>query len=139
YVASIAPGTDAELELLRDGEPMRLDVKIGYRPEDQEFAQARLEPQAANDRLGITVRPLAPARARQLGIDGGVEIAAVAPEGPAGRAGAGVNDVIVELQRRPIRSLKDYGAALAALRSGEMALIRLQREGAAIYVALRVP
>jgi serine protease Do len=144
YVALVAPGNKAELLVLRDGAEKTFAVKVGERPEDEKLAMARGgepdQPEAASDDLlGISVQPLSSARAHRMGVDSGVQIVSVDPDGPAARAGARAGDVIVEMQRRGIRSPSDYQAALGMLKPGDMALLRLQRQNASIYLAIRIP
>jgi serine protease Do len=144
FVAFVPPGTKANLTVIRDGKQRALEVTVGQRPEDEGDSDASgesgsgEETPSGKDRLGVSVQPPGP-RAQRLGLEGGVQIAELDPEGPAAHAGARPGDIIVELQRQPIRSVKDYSAAVGALRPGDMALLRLQRENASIYVAVRVP
>jgi serine protease Do len=140
YVAFIAPGTSTKLTVLREGKERNLEVTLGERPEDEDLV-GRTEPRGApsSDKLGLSVAPLSAARANRSGIDGGVQVTQVKADGPAARAGVQPGDVVVELQRQPIRTVGDYAGALASLRPGEMALLRLQRESASIYIAVRLP
>jgi serine protease Do len=125
---------------LRDGKNKSVDLKVGLRPEDEEASAGSedLPAPGETDRIGLSVQPLSPQHATRLGIEGGVQIAKLRPEGSAARAGARVGDAIVELQRQPIHSIHDYQAALADLKPGDMALLRLQRENASIYLAVHV-
>ncbi len=140
-IAFLPPGTVVQLALLRDGKARTLDVKIGLRPEDDDGGaeEPPAEASATSDKLGITVVPLNAQRAARLGIEFGVQVASVKPDGAAARAGARPGDVLVELQRRPIRTLQDYQETLATLKPGDLALLRLQRENASSYIAVKVP
>ncbi len=142
YVAFATPGQKAQLTVVRDGKERGVDIKVGARPEDSESPAGDLsaagEPASRLDLLGLAVQPVAPARLQHLGVEGGVQVAQVWPDGPAGRAGVRPGDVIVEMQRQPVRSAEEYAAAISQLSPGEMALIRLQRETASVYVAVRI-
>ncbi|MFN7131046.1 MAG: DegQ family serine endoprotease, partial [Myxococcales bacterium] len=113
YVAFIPPGGTASLTVYREGKEQTFNVKVSERPDEEEDGAnappARNTP--TSDKLGLSVAPLAAARAQRLGVDGGVQIEAVHPDGPAARAGARPGDVIVEVQRQPVRSVQEYVAA----------------------------
>jgi serine protease Do len=143
HVAFMPAGQKAQLTVLREGKERSIDVKVGERPEDQDGAEGDESPAAdpapRADLLGLSVQPVQPARAQRLGVEGGVQVAHVRPDGPAARAGMRPGDVIVEMQRQPVRSLAEYNAAISQLGSGEMALIRVQRDDSSVYVAVRIP
>lgn len=143
HVAFMPAGQKAQLTVLRDGKERSIDVKVGERPEDHDGDEGEESPAADPaprvDLLGLSVQPVQPARAQRLGVEGGVQVAQVRPDGPAARAGMRPGDVIVEMQRQPVRSMAEYNAAISQLGSGEMALIRVQREDSSVYVAVRIP
>ncbi|MGC4113819.1 MAG: DegQ family serine endoprotease [Myxococcales bacterium] len=141
-VAFLAPGVGVKLSLVRDGKPAALEVKLGARPDDGAVSSNDGEPEAVpatSDKLGLAVQPVAPTRAAKLGLESGVQISGLRPDSPAGRAGARVGDVVVELQRQPVRTMQDYAELVASLKPGDTALLRLQRENASVYVAVRIP
>jgi serine protease Do len=79
---------------------------------------------ASNDEmpLGITVRDLDPDAAVDLRIPGavqGVLVSEVDTAGPAHVAQVHPGQVIVEVNRHPVRSVADYRAVTSTLRSGE--------------------
>ncbi len=141
-VAFMPAGQKALLSVLRDGKERSVDVKVGERPEDSDNPEGEdgssAEP-SPGDQLGLSVQPVQPARAQRLGVEGGVQVAQIRPDGPASRAGVRQGDVIVEMQRQPVRSVEEYNAALSQLEPGAMALIRVQRDNSSVYVAVRIP
>lgn len=146
-VASVAPGASARLDIVRDGAKTVLSLKVGERPDDvDQLGEAGPEgqpptAQGKKDVLGLTVGPLGPDEASELGIspDAGVFVAKVEPESPAGQAGLQAGDVVLEVNRRRVRSLGEYRKALAVSHPGEMALLRIQRQREPLFVAVRVP
>jgi S1-C subfamily serine protease len=73
-----------------------------------------------------------------------VTIGAVAPKGPAQRAGLRAGDRIVGLGTAKIDSLADLRRALAALKPGDKTTMEIRRDGKAMSVpleiaALRIP
>ena len=70
--------------------------------------------------LGLTVQRLTPQMAESLGLEKseGVVVTAVEPGSAADDAGIRRGDVILEVDRQPMRNLDDYKKAVAAIRKG---------------------
>jgi serine protease Do len=141
-IAFVVPGSKIKLELLRNGKSKTIQVTIGQRPDEEETGAVSEAPsqQRSVDKLGIVTQPLSKRLRAQLGITHGIQIAHVDPSSPAARTGALPGDIIVEIQRQPVLSVSDYQRIIRSLGSGEVALLRLQRESnVSLYVAIRVP
>ena len=83
---------------------------------------------------------MTPDVARQLDLKtaSGVVVTRVEPTGPAAEAGLQRGDVILEVDRKPVKSIEDF-EKLTAQSDSKQVLMRVQREGGAIYVALAPP
>jgi serine protease Do len=146
-VAVIPPGGNADLTVLRGGDRKQFSIKVAQRPED-ESAIGRGEGEesgggAAKDqtpKLGVSVAPLTPELAQQLGISGdeGVAVVDLVEGGPADRAGLRRGDLILEVNRRPVRKPEDVRNAVANLKEGQMVLLRVRRGDQAVFVAVPV-
>ena len=138
-IASFAPGTQVALTIVRDGNQQQLHVTLGeLTPESARAAEegggGGQEGGAA--KLGITVSPLTPDRASQLGLRRGatgVVIDDVDPNGPAAQAGLQQGDVIQEVNRQAVRSPTDVRNALNASGSRTPVLL-INRSGQTIFV-----
>ena len=144
-VGTFAPGSKIGLETIRDGKAKSIQLKIGQRPEDEQLmAEAKGEeqggPVAEPDALGIAVQPLRGEQAQAMGLnaDDGVVVANVRNDGPAAQAGVEPGDVVLEVNRHKVHSVSEYQQAVGKVRTGEMALLRLQRQQSSIYVAVRI-
>jgi serine protease Do len=126
--ANLAPGTVATLDVWRDGAARQVPIKLGLRrvvdsAQRGPFRTTDVRP-ASNDQapLGITVRDLDPDAAVDLRIPGavqGVLVSEVDTAGPAHVAQVHPGQVIVEVNRHPVRSVADYRTVTSTLRSGE--------------------
>jgi len=87
------------------------------------------------------VENLTPETARQLGTNdlAGVVVTVVETGSPAHGAGLQPGDVIRELNRQRVRNQADYKRSLQALQPGADLLVLLERNGYAIYVAMKIP
>ena len=87
----------------------------------------------------MTVEPLTPERATQLGLHRaiqGVVLTDVDPSGPAAEAGIQVDDVITEVNHQTVKSASDVSAALQ--RSGSRpALLLVNRNGRSLFLAVQ--
>ena len=132
-IAARKPGTTATLQIVRDGRSINLPVKLAERPE-REPAQARPRderPQPSSQReapLGLSVRDLDRDLARRFNLPsgaGGVVVSRVEPMSPAFDAEIERGNVLLEINRRPVRSIEDYHRLTASVRSGDVLTLYL--------------
>lgn len=125
----------ATMKVLRDGKPLTVTARIAEMPESQKMAEAT---SPARERLGLAVQPLTPALAKQLGVPdtGGLVVAGVKDGSPAAEAGIQSGDVIVQVNRKPTRTVAEFRQALAAQKPGEPTLLQIHRGDASLFVAV---
>jgi len=58
---------------------------------------------------------------------------------PAEHAGIRVGDVILEIDRKPIGGLRDFGQVVSELTKGSGILFLVKREDTTLFLALRFP
>ncbi len=68
----------------------------------------------------------------------GLRVVAVRPGGPADTAGLRVGDVLVEMERRPLRTLDDMGDILRFRAAGQSVALTFDREGVRHVVTARL-
>lgn len=148
-VANIKPGTKIPLDILREGKPMRITATVGTRPTEEKLAQSNFDPdenkdfdqqgddadtKAIRDALGVSVIPLDPEIARQLGM--GTDIKGVVVDipgaGSAAQAGIRRGDVIVSVNYKAVTTTAQFAAAVSeAKKAGRSAvLLGVKRRGA---------
>ncbi|HSN69794.1 MAG TPA: Do family serine endopeptidase [Thermoanaerobaculia bacterium] len=150
YVSDQRPGTKLRLKVIRDGKDRTVTVTAGERPADGEEREPsqREDVDATRSKIGISIQELTPAVRQRYGLSDeltGVLITYVRPVSPAGEAGLAEGDIIVEMNRQPVRSAADVQRAIEGTRSGGRLLVYVTRpatrEGDAIsrYVTIAVP
>lgn len=114
-------GKEYPLVVSRDGKQQTLSVSVEEMPGEYTLAAREGSEQApsrvdAVESLGITVTPLTPQLAGQLGVQitEGLVVTAVDDSGLAGRAGVSVGDVIDRVGSTPVKTLDDLTAAVKA-------------------------
>ncbi len=133
-IALSPPGTLAHLKVLREGEPLELDVRIGTLEEDQ---FARLSKSRGAPDLGLSVQTITPKLARQLGVSAGegVVVTRVQPGSIADQAGIEPGALILQVNRQPISSAADFRHALASS-PNRQALLLVRHQGIQQFIVL---
>jgi serine protease Do len=136
-VAATAPNSEVELELFRDGKSQTLRVRVGELTD--EVAAAARPDAAATPQLGMTVRPLTPELAQQLGVEGtkGVVVTDVETGSVAANALIQPGDVIVSVAGNPINSVAEYREAMGKADLATGVRLQVERGGARRFVFLR--
>ena len=141
-IASMAPGTQVTLTLLRDNREQKITATLGEvkantaRNEEEESTR----PGSTNQgKLGLTVMPLTAEIASELNLRAGTQgvvIETVDPAGPAAEAGLQREDVIQEVNRQPIRSVDDLRSAIEK-NGNKPVLLLVNHHGETRFVAVR--
>ncbi|MGE3308820.1 MAG: DegQ family serine endoprotease [Limisphaerales bacterium] len=142
-VGQTPPEKEVTLSLLRDGKPQNLDVVLRELPEDGGLASLRRggPRSAASDTgglQGVVVSDVNAQMRQQFGLSGSVRGAVVTDvdeESAAWKGGLRPGDVLVEINRQPVR---DAESAIEIAQSLENSLIRLRvwRDGANRFVVV---
>ena len=144
-VADKNPGSEANVVVMRDGSRKTLDVKIGQMPtEDQVVAMNEQSgDQADTPKLGLALAQLTPDARESLNLSAdttGVVVTDVQPGSPAAEKGLQRGDVIVEADRKQVKSPEMVAEAVrkAAKRGEQSILLLVKREGQDRFVAVRL-
>lgn len=139
-VATVAPGTQVDVDIFRGGKKLTIPVKLGtLKDEEAQEKVARLQPSDVEETLGLQVQAITPEIARTLRLENteGVVVSQVAPEGPAAEAGVRRGDVVREVNRKPVTDMDSYQETTTQLDPESPVLLLLERRGSGIYVALK--
>ena len=134
-IASFHVGEKISVKVLRDGRELTFQVTVSERRDRPEVASSK----GGNADYGITPQDITPEIARYLGIPrkSGVVVAKVEEGSPADEVGIRAQDVIMQVNKVKISSLKEYNREMAkkASKSGVMLLVK--RGQATFWVPLR--
>ncbi len=135
-VASSPVGSEAEVDIVRNGKRMTITVTLGKLTDEEEDApvETRLE-------LGMSLETLTPDKAAAMGLTGteGVVVTQVAQGSPAAEAGVRPGDVIVEVDKTPVGNVENFEAAAARFNPGDTMLLLIKRRGATLFLTLKLP
>jgi serine protease Do len=122
------------MKVLRDKKELQLTVSVGELKDEEVVASA-----PEKGELGMTVQRLTPQIAESLGLERaeGVVVSAVDPGSAADEAGIRRGDVILEVDRKPIRNIDEYKKSLAGIRKGKGVLLLVRRGESTLFLALK--
>lgn len=138
-VGTTPPGKTVEIGIIRDKKPLFIRVTIAERTEEIE---AKLQPaeEKIEDPIGLEVEEITPKLARERGLSRteGVVVRRVIPGSIAEQVGIQENDIILEVNRKPINTIADYKEIISKYKKGTTLVMRLQRDGAIIYITAKI-
>jgi serine protease Do len=134
-VARTTPQEQVRVKVLRDKKETSFTVTIRELKEQEIVASANEKKES----LGLTVQGVAPQLAESLGLDRprGVVVTSVKPGSAGDEAGLQRSDVILEIDRKPIKGLSDYRRAIADVKQGKAILFLIRRGENTIFLALK--
>jgi serine protease Do len=138
-VANTDVGKTVKLDVIRDGRPVVVELKVGELKAEEDEMGEEAEAPAKADKLGLNVRDLTDQLAQTLGLERGtrgVLVTGVDPVSTAYERGIRQSDVILEVDRKKIASAKEYQAAIGMKKKGDTVLLLVKRAGnVTLYVA----
>ncbi|HEX5964386.1 MAG TPA: DegQ family serine endoprotease, partial [Pyrinomonadaceae bacterium] len=141
-VAALAPGTTTTVTVQRNGSDQNVSVALAElpdRPRENEETSSNGGGPGSSDRYGLTLRVYTAEFASRYGLDAddqGLLVTQVDPNGAAATAGIRQGDLIQEVNRRAVRNVPDFAAAIQ--QSGARpALLLVKRRNAVTFLTLR--
>jgi len=128
-------GASVKLGYLRDSKQGSANVAIGDRSKayadiatDTDETTSPQEADAGQNKLGITVSSIPPARLAKLGIKGGVIVSSVRPGSFADEINLGKGAIITAINKRPVTDEASYKAIVSSLKSNDDAVFVITDE-----------
>ncbi len=135
-VAETPVGKAVTVSVLRDGKGLDLRITVA------ELKEGSVSPRAAapEEDLGLKVDDIRPRWQMQFGLKEktGVVVLGVASGSPAEDAGLQAGDVIKEVNRKPVRNMKDYQEDIGKTAKNMAILLLVKRGAQTFYVSIRI-
>jgi S1-C subfamily serine protease len=144
-IASLKPGTDVALEIVREGARKTLTAQLVELADEEELGSAPKPPSESDDflsRLGFEATELTQSHRREYGLPAdvdGIVVTKVRALGPAGKANLREGDVILQVNHEPVTSVRQLRSTLETVPGGDPALFLIQRGEVELHLALRMP
>jgi serine protease Do len=136
-VAATPVGKTVEVALFRDGKVVKVRVTVGKLAGDGRQAHGVTD---TEQRMGLALTPLSDEVRERFGlaIESGVLVSAVDADGPAAGSNLRPGDVIVEVNGTEISGPNDLREIVAALDSGQVLRVLVQRGESSLYTTLKL-
>jgi len=142
-IADTPPKTQAKVGLLREGKTLEVTVTLAERPKTpQEQAPEESPPGSqTGEKLGLSLQDLTPDIASQLGYEKeqGALVAGVAAGSPAEEAGLGRGDLIKEVNRAPVRNVREFERAIRSFKPGDVVALLVRRGPTNLFIGIKIP
>jgi serine protease Do len=128
------------VQVLRNGERVTLEVKIGELPEQGQALAAGEGPSStttAAARLGLAVKDLSAEERAASEVEAGGVIVTEVAEGPGRAAGLRPGDVVLMLNGENVQGAEQFQELTKALPIGKPVSVLVQREKSPIFLALK--
>ncbi len=136
-VGRVKPGSEARLDIIRDGKHETLPVTIGLLPEEAAAESSPERAIAVANRLGLKVAPLTAEQREQWQVRSGVQVTEVM-EGAGAAAGILVGDVITMLNGSQIETVEQFARIVEALPQERAVPVRIVRRGSPLFIPLKI-
>ncbi len=140
-VAASAIGSRHRLDVVRDGKPIQVELVV------QEAPRERAKKSQADASSASTAHPLAgvvfddvtPPLARQmdLSVNSGVVVTDIEEGSLAESSGLQPGDVVLELNRQPVKDFGSFQRIADPLKPNDLALLLVLRQGNALYIPIQ--
>jgi serine protease Do len=139
-VADAGPGARVNLTIIRDNDKRSLSFKLGDRSKFLAQAANANESQQNKKWLGLSVSTFTRemAEARRMDFEPGVIIDEIEPNSPADDAGLFTGDIILEIDRQPVKTEADFIKMAEKLSNRTKSILFLiKREKTTMFKAVR--
>ena len=137
-VASTSVGKTVPVEVIRNREIMRAEVRVGeFKMEEEEYQQIP----KARPTFGMTLQEITPEIAQQYGLEqtSGLIIVNVESNSPAAEADLRSGDIILEVDQMPVKSITVFNNKLQQYKKKDTILFLIDREGSTLFLTLTIP
>jgi len=142
-IAGVKPGSEAHLNIFRNGQTQDVAATVATMPNQQVASNDQGSGDASADhqpRIGLALEPISPDVRDQLNLPAstrGAVVAQVQPGSPADQAGIQQGDVVVGVGNRAVSNPREAVEAIhGATRQGQEVALRIMRDGHTQFVAL---
>ena len=132
-----AAGTELTLEVHRADKTFTSKVSPQPMPEDLASNREPRKPAGPPRFLGMVLKPLSEAEAKEQELEGGARVMDLPDEGRAAKAGLKAGDIITEINHRSIGSAADFKTALQQVDPEKDVVLVVRRKAKEVILVIK--
>jgi serine protease Do len=140
-VAASAIGSRHRLDVVRDGKPIQVEFVVQEAPRERAKKSQTDAGSAATAHplSGVVFDDVTPPLARQmdLPVNSGVVVTDIEEGSLAESSGLQPGDVVLELNRQPVKDFGSFQRIADPLKPNDLALLLVLRQGSALYIPIQ--
>lgn len=134
-IAATAPDSKVDFKVIRNGKELSITAILG------EYREKKIVKKTEYDNMlkGVTIQEITPSLRDKLDLQEGlvgVVVTAVSSDSPA-QGALQPNDVILEIDRKPIQSAREYDEIVSKIGNKDTVLLLINRSGGSAYLTLQ--
>jgi len=137
-VGNTPVGKKVKVKVIREGKPVNLSVVIGELPSEKELAQNETPKSTAKNKIGVIVEEVSNEQRHRMEIKSGGVLVKEVTDGPALDAGIHRGDVILKIDGKDIKDVKQFNNIVKQLPSDRSLPVLVQRRQSPIFLALKI-
>jgi len=138
-VGVIKPGDTVVSTVLRDGVRKVLTITIEPLESDVDKGRDFIGHGYGASILGVSVAPVEQSELTELGIENGVRVTKIDPDGAAAVSGVEPGDIIVSFNRSKVESVKQLESLVSDAPESQSLPLLIQRKDSPIFMAITLP
>jgi serine protease Do len=140
-IAASAIGSRHRLDIVRDGKPSQVELVVQEAPRERtkKSQSASNSTSTAHPLSGVVFDDVTPPLARQmdLPVNSGVVVTDIEEGSLAESSGLQPGDVVLELNRQPVKDFGSFQRIADPLKPSDLALLLVMRQGNALYIPVQ--
>lgn len=139
-VGNTKPGSTVPVYLWRDDSFKTLEIKVGESSKDDGAERRRLKQNKKSEtsnRLGLVLSEITAEQKKQLEITNGLLVEDMQP-GIAGRSGIRIGDIILGLNSKDVKSVKQFNELIDSAKSGKNIALLVKRGEITTFITMKL-
>lgn len=136
FVGTTKPSTRVPVEILRKGKKIKLSIKVGKMPSEENMVASNKQKIKEVNRIGLSLKELTKKDRKKINGRNGLLV--LEAQGIAGNAGIRAGDVILAFNNTAVESIGSFNRDIRRVPKGKTIALLVYRNGNTIYIPVKI-